>query len=201
MGHPGIVTRFLQLACAPRPPRTIVELGAGDGKFMLRAARRLAPHWPKAKVVLLDRLDVVRAETLAALAALGWEAETVVSDVFDWLASPDPPRADCVVTNLFLHHFDQTRVSRLLEGTAKLTDVFVACEPRRSGAVLAASRLLWWLGCNAVTRHDAAISVRAGFTGQELLTLWPRDDCWRLAEGSAGLFSHYLIAQRVGRAF
>src|ERR1017187_4512512 len=32
------------------PPRTILDLGCGDGTFMLSVARRLAPRWPDVTV-------------------------------------------------------------------------------------------------------------------------------------------------------
>jgi hypothetical protein len=51
------------------------------------------------------------------------------------------------------------------------------------------------IGCNAVTRHDAAASVRAGFAGRELSALWPARPGWRLREGRAGLFSHLFVAR------
>jgi hypothetical protein len=60
----------------------------------------------------------------------------------------------------------------------------------------AGSRLLWAIGCNHVTLHDAAASVRAGFRGQELLALWPHSSGWDLQEHAAGLFSHSFVARR-----
>ncbi|WP_245487835.1 hypothetical protein [Mesorhizobium sp. M4A.F.Ca.ET.022.05.2.1] len=30
----------------PKPPERILEIGAGDGTFMLKVARRLATDWP-----------------------------------------------------------------------------------------------------------------------------------------------------------
>ena len=50
------------------------------------------------------------------------------------------------------------------------------------------------LGANAVTREDAVLSVRAGFTGHELTDLWPRDAGWACREHAAGLFSHLFMA-------
>ena len=41
-----------------RQPRTIIEIGAGDGTFMLSVARRLASRWPDVEVTLLDRQDL-----------------------------------------------------------------------------------------------------------------------------------------------
>jgi hypothetical protein len=56
--------------------------------------------------------------------------------------------------------------------------------------------LLWAIGCNSVTRHDALVSVRAGFSGDELSALWPDKKNWQLTERRAGPFSHLFIAQR-----
>jgi hypothetical protein len=58
-----------------------------------------------------------------------------------------------------------------------------------------AARCLPLLACHAVTRHDAVVSVRAGFTGRELSPLWPADDSWILTERAAGCFSHSFVAQ------
>ena len=59
---------------------------------------------------------------------------------------------------------------RWWRGTAK---AFVACEPRRSAFALLGARMVFALGANDVTRHDAVASVRAGFRGRELSGLWP----------------------------
>ncbi|RWK42513.1 MAG: hypothetical protein EOR47_34925, partial [Mesorhizobium sp.] len=39
----------------PGPPRRILEIGAGDGSFMLAVARRMAGHWPGVELTMLDR--------------------------------------------------------------------------------------------------------------------------------------------------
>jgi hypothetical protein len=97
---------------------------------------------------------------------------------------------------LFLHHFSCERLQRLLALCANQTGLFVACEPRRSGLARTASQLLWVVGCNDVTRHDAVVSVRAGFNGSELSGLWPKCDPWQLHERPAMLFSHCFVACR-----
>jgi hypothetical protein len=48
-----------------------------------------------------------------------------------------------------------------------------------------------------VTCYDAVVSVRAGFAGHELSTLWPDKSNWRLTEQPAGAFSHLFIAQKI----
>jgi len=76
---------------------------------------------------------------------------------------------------------------------------FFAFEPRRGGLALAGSHLVGALGANAVTRHDAVLSVHAGFRGRELTAAWPRSGAaWSLHEEDAGLFSHCFSAQRTG---
>lgn len=192
----GIMQRALTEYCGQRAPRALLELGAGDGTFMLRLARRFAPHWRNVKVVLLDRQTIVSSETREGFKALGWEAETITADAFDFLEQAKYQAVDVITANLFLHHFQYEKLTQLLLQAARITKLFVACEPRRSTLALTGSRLLWAIGCNAVSRHDAVVSVRAGFAGQEISTLWPEQTNWRLREQPAGLFTHCFVAQR-----
>jgi hypothetical protein len=183
-------------------PKQITELGAGDGLFLLQVARRLASFgvppsdgwnghaspnrvyserrttgaWNEANVTLLDRQKIVARQTLAAFTSLGWHAEAVTADVFDWLPAGNP--AEVVIANLFLHHFHDVRLAGMLRAIADHARLFIAIEPRRAPLPWLCSRLLWIIGCNGVTRHDAATSVRAGFSGKELSKLWPDKPEW-----------------------
>jgi hypothetical protein len=195
MGQGLILRRGLARAALP-PPRVIVELGAGDGSLMLRLASRLRVDWPGVKVILLDRQPVVPRRTLDPFKSLGWEVEVIRADLFDWLAHPSEPEIGLMLANLVVHHFSPEQLKELFIRAAQTTQVFLACEPRRSAVALWGSRMLWTLGCNAVTRHDAVLSVRAGFAGQELSGLWPKDGAWSLEERPAGLFSHCFLAVR-----
>jgi hypothetical protein len=178
-------------------PRSIVELGAGDGSMALRIARARATAWHGASITLLDRRPVVAAETLAAIRALGWSADVAAADVFDWLVQ-HPERDLVVIANLFVHHFEGERLARLLAGIAERARLFVCYEPRRSRVSLAGSRLLGLVGCNEVTRHDAVLSVHAGFRGAELSGLWraAQPGGWTLRESAAGPFGHLFSASR-----
>ena len=195
MGHAGLVERALR---AQRPmPRRIVELGAGDGSLLLKVATRLGRAQAGVRAVLVDRAPTVSARTLSDFRALGWEVVAEPADVFDWLMRPGPEHADMMLANLFLHHFDEGELSTLFAAITRQTTRFIACEPRRSRTALAGASLLFLLGCNDVTRHDADVSVRAGFRDAELSQLWPNEQGWRLEESRAGLFSHFLAATHV----
>lgn len=187
MGNARIVAGALEAS-----PRTLVDLGAGDGGFALRLARALAT--PPERVTLVDRQQIVSTQTLRAFEAMGTRVEMAQRDVFDWLERA-PTGTDAIVANLFLHHFADEPLARLLSLAARRTSLFVACEPRRSSFALAGARLLGAIGCNDVTRHDAAVSVRAGFRDRELSRLWPVD-AWTLREEKRGGFSHLFAARR-----
>src|SRR5580704_2947680 len=159
----GIMASSLLQLHDGAPPRTLIDLGGGDGTFMLSVARRLAPRWPDVTVTVLDRQDILGAKTRADFRALGWRIETAAADVFAFLERATPSSVDVITANLFLHHFQPEQLARLLALAARSTGAFVACEPRRSSLALYGSKMLWALGCNDVTRHDAVVSVRAGF--------------------------------------
>lgn len=193
MGHAVILQRVL--ARQPLPGRTLAELGAGDGRLLLTLARRLdnAPL----QAVLVDLQPCITPAVFDGFKSCGWTVEIVAADVFEWLDTAAP--VDAMVCNLFLHHFDNAALARLFAACAAKTSLFVACEPARSRLSLGACRLLGLIGCNDVTRHDAAISVRAGFRDGEISALWPDTVNWQLEDKSAGLFSRLFVARRSGR--
>ena len=67
-----IVKRALDRATAGWRPRSLLELGAGDGTLLLRLAARQASRWPGLDITLLDQVDLVAPKTLAGLRSAGW---------------------------------------------------------------------------------------------------------------------------------
>jgi hypothetical protein len=199
MMNASIMASTLMKHGAGQRPHRIVDLGSGDGSLMLRVARRLAPHWPDVTVVLQDKQDIVSGATRDAFTALRWSVETSATDVFDFLANARPSGVDVVTSNLFLHHFVDEQLVRLLAGVARLARLVVVCEPRRAKFVVRASRLLWAVGFSDVGVHEAVVSARAGFHGRELSALWPAQGRWELSEQAVGPFSHRFVARRVGQ--
>jgi hypothetical protein len=194
-----IVERALDRGTPGFVPRTLLELGAGDGSLMLRLAQKRAARWPNVHVTLLDRLNLVTPQTLDGIREAGWTPAVVATDVFDWLAQRDDSRWDVVLANLFVHHFASDELQRLLAGIAARTCVFLCCEPRRSALALAGSHMVGLLGAGPVTRQDAVSSVHAGFRARELSSLWPNGKDWVASEFSAGFFSHCFLARREER--
>src|SRR5262249_28089464 len=152
--------------------------------------------WPGVTVVLQDKQDIVSRATRGAFAALRWRVETSATDVFDFLANARPSGPDIVAANLFLHHFVDEELVRLLASVARLLPLVVVCEPRCCKYVVRASRLSWAVGFSKVGVHEAVVSARAGFCGKELSTLWPTQGLWELHEQAVGLFSHCFVARR-----
>jgi hypothetical protein len=209
MATMSLVLRALDDAVSRSPPKTILELGAGDGTMMLRIARRRAADWPDVKVTLLDRQNLIDTNTLESLRALAWMPEVHCADVSEWLERPSAnlppaydlpgqacPQWDIVFANLFVHHFSAQQLSALLAGIAARCRAFICCEPRRAAISLVGSHLVGLIGANAVTREDAVLSVHAGFRDREISAVWPDHRNWRLHEYSAGLFSHVFVAVR-----
>ncbi|HZF02174.1 MAG TPA: hypothetical protein VE344_09800 [Methylomirabilota bacterium] len=173
-------------------PKQITELGAGDGNFLLQVAQKIYTRWPDVSATLLDRQKTVSTGTLAAFSKFNWRAEIAVADVFNWNGS-----SEIVVANLFLHHFEGADLAELLQKISGRTKLFIAVEPHRFHFSFPCAQLLRFIGCGKITRHDAAVSIRAGFVRKELSELWPDKQNWKLTERRTGLFSHLFIAKKI----
>ena len=196
MGHAGIFVRSLKRVFPRQPPARMVEIGAGDGEILLRVARRLAGQWRDVDVTFVDLQDLLSEKTKADFAVLNWKVRSVEGDIFKWMTDTATEKTDAVLGNLVLHHFTDAQLTTLFSAAAKKANAFIAVEPRRDSWSYFFSRCLALVGCGPVARHDAPISVKAGFTRRELSQLWPQDGTWQLTERRAGLFSHLFIAQR-----
>jgi hypothetical protein len=196
MGHPRVMARVLKNNLPGQEVRHIVELGAGDGHFLLSVAKRLQGQWPGAQATLVDRLDVLDPQTRGHFNRVGWHVHAEIAEASAWLRQTSPPAGTAIVSNLFFHQFQTEQLAELLRLAAQSSRLVVALEPRRSWLPRLCGRLLWMIGCGPVTCHDGHISVRAGFAGSELSALWPEKQNWELVERPVGLFSHLFVARR-----
>src|ERR1700704_6239922 len=77
MMQPGIMARALLAHYGPVAPRAILDLGSGDGTFMLRVAALLAWRWRNVSVIMLDQQDIVDPSTRRGFDAFGWSSKTI----------------------------------------------------------------------------------------------------------------------------
>jgi hypothetical protein len=189
LGHRRILSNALDASLWPNNAPHLAEIGCGDATLATRVIRKIPPG----TITLVDRQGPVEPRTLRKFQHIGWKAEFVQADVFQWL--PAQPRIDCIYTNLFLHHFTAKQLRELFSIIASRTSAFIACEPRRTMQSLIGCYILAYTTCSAVTRHDAPVSIRAGFRDKELSALWPEGE-WNLFEEPAGIGSHVFKAIR-----
>ncbi len=159
-GH--LVTRwaFRQIR-HPQGRITVLDVGAASGDN----GREIRAVWPRATVI---SLDLLRRNLEGA------SAPRLVADAFQL---PLAERSvDFVFCSLFLHHFTDEAVVRLLEGFRHVAryGVVVNDLERHWFAHKSTPVFGWLFGWNAVTLHDAPVSVQAGFTAKELRALAER---------------------------
>lgn len=182
----------------------ICELGCGDAWVgeQVWIHHSFKVH-PGSALTLLDMQPSVSPDRLDRLSQVFEEVSICETSLMPWLDSIDPGdkknHFDLVVMNLFLHHFTEPQIQRIFRGLSKISDAVICLEPRRSALGLMGAKATGLIGCNEVTRHDAALSVRAGFTQHELSTLWGHSVevplRWQTFEHSFGPFSHFFHAE------
>jgi hypothetical protein len=198
MGNGRIMARALRqlLPSKERSFLHIADLGGGNCAFAAEVLTRLGPKVAGGVLTVVDRHPTAPKEVMEKCSRAGWKIELAPADVFEWLEAAKSGQADAIIANLFLHHFENFELGRLLQLSQGRTALFVAVEPRRSFLALQASGLVGLIGCCEVTRHDAVASVRAGFQDHELSRLWGGTTGWHLQEKPVALFSHLFLARK-----
>ena len=197
LGQTALWTRWFLQNFPRRPPDSLADLGAGDGSLLATVLLRAYPKGGHgARIFFVDRQPVIPDSILAHLCRRNWLPTVVTAKVADWLE--EGPPLSSAVTNLFLHHLDNHGIERLFSAVAARTALFAAAEPRRTLLARWGARALGLLGCHSVTRHDARVSVEAGFKKKELSDLWPSPSGWFLEERSAGPFTQFFSAAKTG---
>ena len=179
MGNPGWIERALLRQL--EPDDRVLEIGSGTGEL---GQRLMASGIP------IDGLDRWPRPN-------GWPGDRAwhQADLRTFAGYQD---YDVVVANLILHQFSEAELADLGRRLTGRPRLIVACEPHRQ-------RLSQWLcaglgpllGANYVTRHDARVSIEAGFRQAELpQALGLADPAWIVHCRSTCLGAYRLNAVR-----
>ena len=164
-----------------RSGETVLELGAGTGDL----ARAL--HGRGVSVDGLDRWP----------RPAEWPADRAWHSA-DLTAFPGYASYPVIIGNLIFHQFSEVELAAL---GARLRDharLIVACEPaRRRLYQIIFGVVAPLLGANYVTRHDARVSIAAGFRGNELSRALGLDPAlWECRVTKSLLGAYRLVASR-----
>jgi len=175
--------RWLRRAIANQPVLLaggIVELGAGDGRFLSQLRRRY-PALPLTGFDLAPRPRTLPLDVT-------WHSGDLLTHAGRWPGS-------VLVANLFIHHFTTNQIAEIGRRLDGVRLVLIG-EGQRSPKVMQRSA---WLNplLGEITRHDMEISLAAGFVAGELpvwLGLEPRE--WIIHESQTVLGAYRLQAVR-----
>jgi len=158
-----------------------LELGAGRGDLAEALSRQGVP------VDALDRCPP----------SIEWPSTRSWHEA-DALKFNDYSLYSVVIGNLIFHHFSTTELAVLGAKFNRSARLIVACEPARYRCFqLLFAIIAPLIGANHVTRHDANVSVAAGFRGDELARALGLEPAVWECQISTSVFGAYrLIARR-----
>ncbi|MCC5807439.1 MAG: hypothetical protein JJU00_14035 [Opitutales bacterium] len=172
---------------ALRPGDSIVEPGAGDGHFAAAHLGFLHGNGTAASYTGIDLWS--RPEGLPP--SFRWEQA-------DALGYSGWPHHSIIVVNFLLHQFTDAELRRFGDSVRPHARVILANETARGPLRVWLARTAFVLGLNHVSRHDAVVSVRAGFRGEELPALLGLDPAagWEASVHTTALGAYRLAAKR-----
>jgi hypothetical protein len=164
-----------------RASEAVLELGAGTGELGLRL---------NAGGITVDGLDLWPRPDRWPPGRAWHRADLRRFAGFD--------RYPVVIGNLIFHQFSDSELGELGTRLRRSARVIVACEPaRRRLSQIMTAALAPILGINHVTRHDAQVSMTAGFCADELAHLLGLDDgAWRYTGRTTMLGANRMVAVR-----
>ena len=183
MGTERWFARTLRRVSAPRD--SILELGAGTGELGLSLSAAISP-------VRYTGLDF-------------WPRPAEWPDHWRWLQTDlldfqNYKGQSVVIGNLILHQFTAGELAGIGGMMQRHSRVIVFSEPARRRLHVHQIRLIAPFSLSAVAKHDACVSIRAGFLGEELpmaLGLDRRHWKWTVTTGFRGYYR--MVAVRRSR--
>jgi hypothetical protein len=153
-GHRILIDRLADVI-SPGEEFTFLDVGAASGDMTLAAE----PRFPGLRAINLDRIPLHLEKSVG---------DRVVADAFQL---PFSERSvDIVHCSLFLHHFSDPDVERLLAGFWAVTKraLIVQDLERHPLSYYFIPATRWLFRWSELVRHDGPISVEAAFTSREL---------------------------------
>jgi 2-polyprenyl-3-methyl-5-hydroxy-6-metoxy-1,4-benzoquinol methylase len=159
----------------------ILEIGAGRGEL----CRKLA-----AGGLVVDGLDRAPQPAVWPAGAVWHQADIREFDGYS--------RYHAVIANLVLHHLTDAELVQVGRRLSRGPRVVCICEPaRRRRSQQLFSILGPVFGANFVTRHDARVSIAAGFLGDELPEILGLEKAdWNVRSFEAPVGAYRMIAVR-----
>jgi hypothetical protein len=178
-----------------KSPVRVVEIGSGEGALACKIFKKWGEVPNGSCIDFVDKAACLSNQVKHDLEELGWSVTQFEEDIFRW-GEESSDTYDLCFASLFLHHFEETELMLLFQYLSQKVKRFFCVEPRRDRFGLLGAAGLRLLRCDPVTLHDANVSVRAGFYGKELSSIWSQchSSKWLLEERRAGMFSHFFSA-------
>lgn len=157
-------------------PWVLLDIGCANGENLIALYRKLAKRISIRCIGWDISPYAIQSAKEQALSS-GLSEEQVRFEVVDALGPIDPaPQADIVMNSLFMHHFEESAVVRLLTRSAQLARVAVVADDlnRTQLGWFLAKTGCWLLSRSPVVHFDGPQSVRAAFSCAEIASIAER---------------------------
>jgi len=173
-----------QVESLAKPGDSFIEPGAGGGRLGLHISKKL-PEWP----IVWTGLDLC-GQPADWPRSWPWIQE----DLLDFSHYTEYTG---IAGNLILHQFEDDRLRRLGNIWNQHAHLLLFNEPARRRRHLLMLRATLIFGTHPITLHDGAISIRAGFTDEELPRLLGLDaQIWQWSVQITALGFYRMIARK-----
>lgn len=154
-------------------PIRLLDVGTGSADLPLAAVQWASGRGLDLRVTGIDihetTLDLAREHLQATDPEAASRIELVQADAGELAERFEPKSFDCVHAGLFLHHLSEIRVLTVLRVMDRLARCAVVWNDLVRTRVGYAAIHLLTIGQPEIIRHDARVSVRAGFTRREAM--------------------------------
>ncbi len=153
-------------------PVTLLDIATGSADLPMAAVHWASHHGIDLHVTGVDnhpKTLAIAREHVAGQAELAERIELVESDALQLIDQFGPRSFDYVHAGLFLHHLTDIRVQTMLRIMERLARKGVIWNDLVRSPIARAGIFLLTVGRSTIIRHDARVSVAAGFTKAEAL--------------------------------